>query len=46
MNPSLGNKFLQKFQECFSGQMEFAEHVDKCVFMHKCVYISALKLCG
>ncbi|XP_062279086.1 otoancorin [Scomber scombrus] len=29
VNPSLGKKFLQKVQECFSGQEEFAEHVDK-----------------
>ncbi|XP_044065278.1 otoancorin isoform X2 [Siniperca chuatsi] len=29
MKPSLANKFLQRFQECFSGQKEFAEHVDK-----------------
>ncbi|XP_071326560.1 otoancorin [Trachinotus anak] len=29
MNPSLGRKFLQRVQECFSGQTEFAAHVDK-----------------
>ncbi|XP_031708924.1 otoancorin [Anarrhichthys ocellatus] len=29
INPSLGMKFLQKFQECFRGKKEFAENVDK-----------------
>ncbi|XP_042279656.1 otoancorin [Thunnus maccoyii] len=29
MSPRLGEKFLQKFQECFSGQKEIAEHIDK-----------------
>ncbi|XP_034410223.1 uncharacterized protein LOC117745798 [Cyclopterus lumpus] len=29
INPSLGKKFLQRFQECFSGNQEFAENVDK-----------------
>ncbi|XP_041843600.1 otoancorin [Melanotaenia boesemani] len=28
MSPSLGKKFLQRIQECFSGK-EFPEHVDK-----------------
>ncbi|XP_070768533.1 otoancorin [Enoplosus armatus] len=29
IKPSLGKKFLQKLQKCFSGKTEFAEHVDK-----------------
>ncbi|XP_077950908.1 otoancorin isoform X1 [Gasterosteus aculeatus] len=29
INPSLGETFLQRFQECFSGEQEFAENVDK-----------------
>nr|XP_046256838.1 otoancorin [Scatophagus argus]XP_046256839.1 otoancorin [Scatophagus argus]XP_046256840.1 otoancorin [Scatophagus argus] len=29
MNPSLASKFLQRFRECFSGDEEFAQHVDK-----------------
>ncbi|XP_045900376.1 otoancorin [Micropterus dolomieu] len=40
MNPSLAMKFLQRFQECFSGNMEFAEHVDKLGTL-ACYYYSA-----
>ncbi|KAM7420815.1 hypothetical protein PAMA_015163 [Pampus argenteus] len=29
LNPRLGKKFLQKVQQCISGQREFAEHVEK-----------------
>ncbi|XP_037640501.1 otoancorin isoform X2 [Sebastes umbrosus] len=29
MNPRLAKKFLQRFQECFSGKREFAANVDK-----------------
>ncbi|KAK9513806.1 hypothetical protein VZT92_027310 [Zoarces viviparus] len=29
INPSLGKKFLQRFQDCFRGKKEFAENVDK-----------------
>ncbi|XP_070822799.1 otoancorin-like [Chaetodon trifascialis] len=29
MNPSLAKRFIGRFQECFSGKREFAEHLDK-----------------
>ncbi|XP_034029550.1 LOW QUALITY PROTEIN: otoancorin [Thalassophryne amazonica] len=37
--PSLGKKLLQRIQQCFSGQEEFAQHVDKlgslaCYYYH------------
>lgn len=44
MKPSLSKMFLQKIQECFNGREEFAEHVDKCVFMHECVGMTTLKM--
>lgn len=38
INPSLGETFLQRFQECFSGEQEFAENVDKCVLLVNVLY--------
>ncbi|XP_041799048.1 otoancorin isoform X2 [Chelmon rostratus] len=29
MNPSLAKRFIERFQGCFSGRKDFAEHVDK-----------------
>ncbi|XP_037309860.2 otoancorin [Pungitius pungitius] len=43
INPSLGEKFLQKFQECFSGEQEFAENVDKLGIL-ACYYSPAADL--
>lgn len=40
MRPSLGKKLMEKFQECFNRKQDFANNVDKYVFMHECsVYI-------
>ncbi|KAM8870252.1 otoancorin isoform 2-T2 [Spinachia spinachia] len=43
INPSLGRTFLQKFQECFRGEQEFAENVDKLGIL-ACYYSPAADL--
>lgn len=43
LKPSLASRFLRRFQECFSEE-EFMEHVDKCVFIHECLFFNAQNL--